>query len=252
MAEGVIKEKNSIPNWVGKHVINCRGVTPWTDYQYITLCQIDNALVEAMLDTGGHASVIDKQTATEMGLNIIPSQFGNFGSYHSPGYGPKAYAGLVYGPVPIRFSVSVVLLVPYIRVIESSVRLVILGADLLSGGRSTNRWNFAGIHVKTDDEGKVKGCISFKRGKKEQRVDLLNTPSVQGQGATPGQTPTPSSGSTPTPPPSPTVSEHQVSFGPTTTKEYQPDPLYDYRGETPATKADMKRLVNILQDMHAK
>ena len=136
--------------------------------------------MEAMLDTGGHASVIDKQTATEMGLNIIPAQSGNFGSYHSPGYGPKPYAGLVYGPVPIRFSESVVLLIPYIRVIESSVRLVILGADLLSGGRSPSRWNFGGLQIKTDEDGKARGWIIFKRGKKEQRIELVNTPSING------------------------------------------------------------------------
>ncbi len=106
-----------------------------------------------MLETGGHASVIDHNTAKDMGLSIIPpSKKGGFGSYHSPGYGPRHYVGLVYGPVPIRFSEKVVLLIPYIRVIESNSRIVILGADLLSGGRDPDHWNYAGLRVHTDQD----------------------------------------------------------------------------------------------------
>ena len=118
-------------------------------------------MVEGMLDTGGHATIIDWETAQDMRLDVVAAVDGNYGHYHSPGYPPRPYAGVVMGPVPIRFSEEVVLQVPFIRVIKSSKRLVILGADVCAGGRSPDKWNFAGIPVETAPDGSVRGWAAF-------------------------------------------------------------------------------------------
>lgn len=104
---------------------------------------MDTAITRALLDTGGHGSVIDLASAEKLGLDVTPAgPDSKFGHYHSPGYPARPYAGLIYGPVPVRFSQEVVLHIPYIRVIHSKRRLLILGADLLAGGRSQTNWNF--------------------------------------------------------------------------------------------------------------
>ena len=79
--------------------------------------QIDGAMCVAMADTGAHGCIIDEQSAAAMRLDVTPATNGNFGSYSSPGYGPKPYAGIVHGPLDLHFSREVMLQVPFMRVI---------------------------------------------------------------------------------------------------------------------------------------
>ena len=88
-----------------------------------------------MADTGAHSCIIDEQSAAAMRLDVMPTTNGNFGSYSSPGYGPKPYAGIVHGPVDLRFSWEVMMQVPFMRVIQSEKPQIIVGIDLLCGGR---------------------------------------------------------------------------------------------------------------------
>ena len=38
-------------------------------------------MVHAMLDTGGHALVVDERTTRDMGLDVTPASAGDCGSY---------------------------------------------------------------------------------------------------------------------------------------------------------------------------
>lgn len=113
-----------------------------------------------------------------MQLDVTEAVNGNYGHYHSPGYGPRAYAGLIHGPIPIKFSKNVVITIPYLRVITSPRQLIILGADVLCGGRPLHRWNFHQLTISTDGEGEVGGEIHFKLGHKKEKVPLVHVPRI--------------------------------------------------------------------------
>ena len=76
-----------------------------------------------------------------MRLDVTPMNNGNFGSYSSPSYCPKPYAGIAHGPVDLQFSWEVMLRVPFVQVIQSEKPQIIVGIDLLCGGRDISRWN---------------------------------------------------------------------------------------------------------------
>ncbi len=102
---------------------------------YVITVQVDKAVIQAMLDTGGYVTLLDIESAKQMNLDYEEAVNGNLGYYYSPGYQPVAYAGVVHGPVELRFSESVVVTIPYIKLINSNRRLAILGVDFLCGGR---------------------------------------------------------------------------------------------------------------------
>ncbi len=115
-----------------------------------------------MLDTGGHTSVLDIGSARTLGLDVEAATDGkDFGTYYSPGYDTRRYAGIARGPIPIRFSQEVELCVPYIKLIDSEVPVVLLGADVLAGGRARG-WDFTGMRMEVNGSGKASGWITFK------------------------------------------------------------------------------------------
>ena len=109
-----------------------------------------------------------------MRLDVTPMTNGNFGSYSSPGYGPKPYAGIVHGPVDLRFSWEVVMQVPFVRVIQSEKPQIIVGVDLLCGGGDISRWNWKSIEVSPCG----KGSMCFYLGSKTARVPLFHWPTL--------------------------------------------------------------------------
>jgi hypothetical protein len=117
-----------------------------------------------MLDTGGYGSMIDLKTAEALKLDVTKAVNANYGHYYSPGYRPVPFAGMVHGPIQIRFSGEVVLTIPHLRVINSNRCIVLLGVDLLCGGRPTERWNFASTSIATATDSAISGTISFKLG----------------------------------------------------------------------------------------
>ena len=56
-----------------------------------------------------------------------------------------SYAGLIKGPVKLQLAEGVVYEVPLIRVIKHAVPLLLLGSDVLKGGRPEGEWNWAGL-----------------------------------------------------------------------------------------------------------
>lgn len=62
------------------------------------------------------------------------------------------------------------------RVIDHPHAFMLLGADVLCGGRDSASWNFAGIKVRTVGPGKVVGSLSFEVGGEEKRAPLYHAP----------------------------------------------------------------------------
>ena len=50
---------------------------------------------------------------------------------------------------------------------------MILGADLICGGRPLHRWNFAALETNTKANGNVEGKVVFKRGREQVKVPLV-------------------------------------------------------------------------------
>jgi hypothetical protein len=48
------------------------------------------------------------------------------------------------------------------RVIEHPHPFLLLGADVISGGKENIHWNFTGLKVKTIREGQVEGFLLFE------------------------------------------------------------------------------------------
>ena len=71
---------------------------------------------------------------------------------------------------------DVVLTLRFIKVIEHGEPVLILGSDILRGGRPLAAWNFSGFRVLTKEVGKVEGTICFSKAGKETECPLLNTP----------------------------------------------------------------------------
>jgi hypothetical protein len=48
--------------------------------------------------------MFDVESAKAMQLDFEEAKGGNYGHYYSPGYRPVPFAGIVHGPIEIRFS----------------------------------------------------------------------------------------------------------------------------------------------------
>lgn len=57
---------NPLPDFAEKYAIDCRGMMTLGVQQYIALVQIEKAVTEVVLDTGGHGSIIDLESALQM------------------------------------------------------------------------------------------------------------------------------------------------------------------------------------------
>ena len=76
----------------------------------------------------------------------------------------------------IHFGTDVVLTLSFIKVVEHGEPVLILGSDILRGGRPLAAWNFSGFRVLAKEVGKVEGSIYFTKAGKETECPLLNAP----------------------------------------------------------------------------
>ena len=60
-----------------------------------------------------------------------------------------SYAGVIEGVTTLRIGENVEAKVENMRVIDHPHLFVLLGADVLSGGRDSKSWNFTGMKVET-------------------------------------------------------------------------------------------------------
>ena len=73
-----------------------------------------------------------------------------------------AYAGIVEGDTDLQISRDIRTRVRNLRVIDHPHPFLLLGADVLSGGRKSGQWNFSGIKVKTLAEGHLEAELTFE------------------------------------------------------------------------------------------
>lgn len=95
-----------VPKWAEPVKHNLLGAIPFSRCHFFATVKVEDAVVEALMDTGGARSVIDKHTVAKMGLSIEKVDCGSFWGL---GAGPVPYLGRVAGPVRVQFSKKVVM-----------------------------------------------------------------------------------------------------------------------------------------------
>lgn len=71
-----------------------------------------------------------------------------------------SYAGVIDGHTVLELGDGLRAAVSNMRVIAHPQPFILLGDDVLSGGRTTG-WNFTGLQVRTVGPGKVEASMSF-------------------------------------------------------------------------------------------
>ena len=64
------------------------------------------------------------------------------------------------------------------RVIEHPHPFLLLGADMISGGKENKHWNLTGLKVKTIREGQVEGFLLFEQNGHEVAIPLPHAPAA--------------------------------------------------------------------------
>ena len=127
---------------------------------------VNNRLGLAIADTGAYKTVMDMRMAQAYGLHVRRAVNGDCGRYAVPGSGVEHdYAGVVEGSFCMRLGPNVSFTLTGMHIIDHPFVLFLLGADVLCGGRKAPSWNYEGIAVTTDDEGRVSGSVQFRSGK---------------------------------------------------------------------------------------
>ena len=111
-APPLMSEPLGVPKWVTPGVTNFCGKVRTTSDQCVAPVQLGDApgvVVKAITDMGGAKMLVDLESARAMGLPVQMAKGIEFGTFYGPGLVEQAYAGIVAVPVPICFSVQVVL-----------------------------------------------------------------------------------------------------------------------------------------------
>ncbi len=107
---------------------------------------LQGAICNAIIDTGACKSLIDRRLAEAMRLPIEVAQNNDWGTYIGAGAMEKAYYGGIRGPINVRFDGMVNVALPYLRVIDHSHPILLIGADILrSSHASPGLWHFGGV-----------------------------------------------------------------------------------------------------------
>ena len=90
---------------------------------------------------------------------------GDCGRFGVPGTGQTmTYAGLIKSPFTMRLGPNVSFVISGMRVLEHPHPLMLIGADILCGGRAPPSWNYEGSTLTTEGPGVVTGSLRFRRG----------------------------------------------------------------------------------------
>jgi hypothetical protein len=121
------------PDWA-KNLTDMRHLLRWDTSQYVGDLGINGKLVQCIVDTGAHRTIIDSKMATALGLTIRKEH--NFGKYSVPGSDAiHEYAGIIEGDTDLQLGDGISARVRHLRVIDHPHPFLLLGADVLSGGR---------------------------------------------------------------------------------------------------------------------
>ena len=131
-----------LPAWAGKRR-NLLGLVPFSRCHYFGVVAINDSVIEALLDTGGAKSLVDVDTAEQMGLEV---KQGEAGYFWGPGNTATPYYGRVEGPIRLQFDETVTLTIPELKVVKGTRNdpLLILGCDFMTRGQE-GEWDFVNI-----------------------------------------------------------------------------------------------------------
>lgn len=98
-----------------------------------------------VVDTGSCSTLLDHTMVAALGLGVHQANEGEFGCYMVPGAKEaKLYWGMVAEPVHLTIAQGVDARLKIICVVEHAAPLVLIGDDVLRGGR-LGEGNFVGI-----------------------------------------------------------------------------------------------------------
>jgi hypothetical protein len=144
-----------IPKWAENYE-DKRHLLRWDTSQYVGHLGINGKLICCIVDTGAHRTIIDSVMARELGLKVQTENL-QCGKFSVPGSeAVHSYAGVVEGQTTLKIGDCLAARVENMRVISHPHPFVLLGADVLSGGRDSTSWNFTGMKVHTAQVGQVK------------------------------------------------------------------------------------------------
>lgn len=128
------------------------------------------------MDTGAHRTIIDTKMAEHLGLKVR-TQGLKFGRFSVPGSDAvHEYAGVVDGDTILHVGDKLFAKVSNMRVINHPQPFMLLGADVLSGGRPSSTWNFTGLKVDTLGTGQVQAHLTFKLAGVDTMIELPHAP----------------------------------------------------------------------------
>lgn len=99
---------------------------------------MNDTLTEALVDTCGARSMIDRATAEALGMDIeVATKDKHFGSFFGPGTNGSGtrnvyYYGRVKGPIDITFGKRLVVVADELKVVEHFEPLILIGTDILT------------------------------------------------------------------------------------------------------------------------
>ncbi len=144
-------------------------------------CTINGKHALAIIDTGSYKTILDVGMARILGLPIREAVNGDCGTYSVPGTGQSnCYAGVVDQPVELVLADGVRFAIEGLKLIHHPYPLILVGSDVLSGGRPLGQVNYAGVRLSTDDKGMVQGYICFEKAGETHDERLVNVPTARG------------------------------------------------------------------------
>jgi hypothetical protein len=142
---------------------------------------VDGKHVLAIVDTGSYKTIMDLGMARILGLPVKEAVQGDCGTYSVPGTGQtNYYAGVVDKPVELKLGPGVSYAIHGLKLIRHPYPLVLVGSDVLSGGRPFDQVNYAGVRLSTDRQSSVRGFICFEKAGELLLEALVNVPTARG------------------------------------------------------------------------
>ncbi len=182
--EGKAQETASVsaprPEWA-QHGVDKRAALHWDTSQTVANCTVNGKHALAVIDTGSYKTILDVGMARILGLPVREAINGDCGTYSVPGTGQSnCYAGVVDQPVELALAGGVRFAIDGLKLIHHPYPLILVGSDVLSGGRPRGEVNFAGTRLSTDEKGVVQGHICFEKGGEVLEEKLVNVPTARG------------------------------------------------------------------------
>lgn len=112
----------------------------------------------------------------QLGIKYQAANGGNCGTYAVPGTGAtNFYHGAVRERLILQFGEKVKFSITGLKVIDHPTNLMLLGADVMCGGRLSGMWNFDGIHQTTTPQG-CTGKLVFSNHQGTEECPLVHVP----------------------------------------------------------------------------